>query len=44
MLGPLLAACVAKVTCVSYSLLLPDLAAVLMNVSYGQVESQGEYD
>ena len=39
MLGPLLAACVGKVTCcVSYNLLLLDLAAVL-NVSNGQVES-----
>ena len=33
-LGSLLAACV-KVTCVSYNLMLPDLAAFLMNVSYG---------
>ena len=39
MLGPLLAACVRKVICcVSYNLLLLDLAAVL-NVSNGQVES-----
>ena len=34
----LLAACVVKRTFVSYSLLLLDVAAVLMNVSYGEVQ------